>query len=239
VISGADQERLVSIVQRDWDLEVETEAFRAICSGKERGHRIADHAEERTLEFMELERFPVAYEHAVGGARRPRSMGDVWLRSGPADVFNPINVKAGMSGVGGQPNMVSLAKLTDGLLKHHIDSYWLLLIRIRESEAVLSASVKLVNIFDYLEFMHFDSGPGQIMLKSDSFYEYLEDGGGPLILSLEQVALRLLEIRRDGDLRLITNRAKRSKALELAAAAFDPDEPLDQSRLTLDPVKIV
>jgi len=237
VISGDDQRRLVAIVQRDWDTEVLTEEFRSICAGKERGHRIADFAEERTVRFIEEERFPVAYEHAAGGSRRARSMGDVWLRSGASAIYNPINVKAGIAGVGGQPNMVSLSKLTAALLSHQIDSYWLLLVRITEDIPDLSAGVKLVNIFDYLDFMTFDSGPGQVMLRSDSFYAHIESGGGPARLTLERVATRLVEIRRDGDRRLLINRTKRLEALEHAAAAFDPERPLDQSTLTLDPVE--
>lgn len=236
MISGADQQRLTAVVQRDWELTVATDEFHAICAGKERGHRIADYAEEKTVGFIEADGFAVAYEHGLGGSRRQRSMGDIWLRSGTPPIYNPINVKAGIAGVGGQPNMVSLAKLTMALLKHQIDSYWLLLIRITEAESGFTAGVLLINIFDYLGFMTFDSGPGQVMLRSDAFYAYLQGGGGPMIYSLEEVAKRLLEIRRDGDERLIANRARRLRELERLADSFYADSPVDQATLQLDRV---
>lgn len=225
------------IVQRDWALDVRTAQFRAICAGKERGHRIADYAEERTLKFIETEAFDVAYEHGASGARRARrarSMGDVWLKSGEPPMFNPINVKAGIAGVGGQPNMVSLNKLTATILRRQIDSYWLLLIRIEEAESGFTPLVRLVNILDYLEFMHFDSGPGQIMLRSDAFYGYIAGGGIPRRLTLEQVVERLLEMRRDGDRRLLENRARRLETLEKGAQSFDASAPIDQTGLDLE-----
>jgi len=165
----------VATLQRDWDNEVRSEGFRAICAGKERGHRIADHAEERTVGFIEQEGFPVAFEHGRDKLPRARSMGDIWLRSGTPFIYNPINVKAGIAGVSGQPNMVSLEKLTKALLNHLIDSYWLLLIRVTVGDEHHAAHITLVNIFDYLDFMHFDSGPGQLMLRSDAFYAHLID----------------------------------------------------------------
>lgn len=233
MISPEDQERLVEVVQRDWELEVKTPRFLAICAGKERGHRIADFAEERTLDFIEAEHFDVAYEHGVAGGRRARSMGDVWLRSGDPPLFNPINVKAGIAGVGGQPNMVSLAKLTEAILAHRIDSYWLLLLRLEEAEQEFTPTLTLVNIFDYLEYMHFDSGPGQIMLRSDAFYNHVHGEGGPEPLSLRQVVEALLELRRDGDRRLIANRARKLEQLEDAATRFDPGRHVDQATLDL------
>jgi hypothetical protein len=233
VISQEDQTRITEVVHHDWLLEVQTEQFIAICAGKERGHRIADHAEERTLSFLERAAFDLAYEHGISGLRRARSMGDVWLRSGEPPIFNPVNVKAGIAGVGGQPNMVSLAKLTDALLKHRIDSYWLLLIRIEQSDAGLVPYVKLVNILDYLRFMHFDSGPGQMMLRSDAFYAYVASEGAPERLSKGDAVRRLIEMRRDGDRRLIANRARGLERLEGAFERFDPSGAIDQTKLPL------
>jgi hypothetical protein len=128
VIAAADQTRLVTTLQRDWDLEVQSERFRDICAGKERGHRIADYSEEQTVGFIKQDAFPIAFEHGPTGLPRARSMGDIWLQSGSPRIYNPINVKAGIAGVGGQPNMVSLEKLTQAILDHIIDSYWLLLL---------------------------------------------------------------------------------------------------------------
>jgi hypothetical protein len=231
LISTEDQGRLVAVVHRDWDVEVTTPRFLEICTGKERGHRVADFAEERTLAFLAADGFPVAFESDKGGAPRIRSMGDVWLESGDPPIFNPINVKAGIAGTGGQPNMVSLTKLTEAILSHLIDSYWLLLIRFEERGSEFGSHVMLVNILDYLDFMHFDSGPGQIMLKSDAFYRHVAAGHRPDPLEIDEVVERLLEMRRDGDRRLAQNRAARFEQLETRAEAFDPLLPVNQSEL--------
>ena len=234
VIAAADQTRLVTTLQRDWDLEVQSERFRDICAGKERGHRIADYSEEQTVGFIKQDAFPIAFEHGPTGLPRARSMGDIWLQSGSPRIYNPINVKAGIAGVGGQPNMVSLEKLTQAILDHIIDSYWLLLLRFTiNDDAGALLGIKLVNILDYLDFMHFDAGPGQIMLRSDRFYAYLEQGGAAQPLTLAETSERLLALRRDGDERLAVNRERRRIALEAKAAAFDPDLPIDQSQASL------
>jgi hypothetical protein len=229
VIAKVDQTRLLATLQRDWDSEVESKRFRDICAGKERGHRIADYAEERTVDFIMQDAFPVAFEYGPNRVPRDRSMGDIWLMSGSPRIYNPINVKAGITGVGGQPNMVSLEKLTQAILNHLIDSYWLLLLRFTINDSGALAGIKLVNILDYLDFMHFDAGPGQIMLRSDRFYAHLEQGGTAQSLSLADAVERLVELRREGDKRLAANREKRRLALEAKAEAFDPTLPIDQS----------
>jgi hypothetical protein len=236
MITTTDQERLLTTLQRDWDSEVRSEGFRAICAGKERGHRIADHAEERTVGFIEQEGFPVAFEHGQDKLPRARSMGDIWLRSGVPPIYNPINVKAGIAGVSGQPNMVSLEKLTKALLAHLIDSYWLLLIRVTVGDGQYSAHITLVNIFDYLDFMHFDSGPGQLMLRSDAFYEHFADHGAkPNQLTPGETVQRLVDMRRDGNERLIANRRKSQTLLEERVATFDPTSAVDQRDAKLFP----
>ncbi len=221
------------MVQRDWEVEVESSRFGEICTGKERGHRVADYAEERTLAFLAEDGFPVAFERDKDGAPRIRSMGDVWLESGNPPIFNPVNVKAGIAGTGGQPNMVSLTKLTEAVLSHLIDSYWLLLIRFEERVPGFVPHVMLVNILDYLDFMHFDSGPGQVMLRSDAFYRRVAEGRRPETLDVDEVVDRLLQMRRDGDKRLAENRANRLLILEVRAEAFDPSLPVSQGELKL------
>ena len=155
------------------------------------------------------------------------------MQSGDPRIYNPINVKAGVAGVGGQPNMVSLNKLTNAILSHQVDSYWLLLIRFEEYGGDFIPHALLVNILDYLDFMHFDSGPGQIMLKSDAFYRHVAMGPNPVHLEIDEVVDRLLQLRRDGDRRLAENRANRLALLEVTAENFDPALPVDQTDLKL------
>lgn len=159
-------------------------------------------------------------------------MGDLWLASG--GMYNPVNVKAGVYGVGGQPNLVSLAELTSGLLRHVIDSYYLLLVKFTDAEEP-EPDVEFINLLDHLDYVHFDSGTGQMMLRADRFMRRMEEGGGGPGVSLGVVDAveRLLEMRRRGDGQLATNRAEKLAELELLAAVFDPEAGIDQTELEL------
>jgi hypothetical protein len=236
VISKTDQRRLLATLEREWDTEVASSEFKRLCRGKERGHRIADRVEERTVEFIRADGFPVAFQHGLDKkGPSDRSMGDIWLLSGSPPIYNPINVKAGIASGSGQPNMVALEKLTKAILNHEIDSYWLLLIRIDASLAELTASMMLINIFDYLDLMAFDSGPGQLMLRSKLFYDYIQAGGKPSPLTLSETVRRLVEIRHDGDARLFQNRRRKLAQLKKKEETFDAERPVDQSNTRLHP----
>lgn len=93
-------------------------------------------------------------------------MGDIWLESG--GIYHPINVKTGVSS-NGQPNMVSLKKLLDALLDQQIDSYYLLMVKL-EIQQPITCLIHFIDMLDYLDYVTFDSGPGQIMLKSRLFF---------------------------------------------------------------------
>jgi hypothetical protein len=226
VLSKEDQARIVKVATAAWRGHTAGEIFQAMFRGKERGHRIADFVEEKTVEALEGSgTFDV--KHEVSGAkRRARGMGDAWVYS--EGIYNPINVKAGVYGIGGQPNMVSLAKLTAALLQHQIDSYYLLLVKFRDQDPPVS-EIQLADILHHLEFLHFDSGTGQLMLRADAFAAHIDSGGQPTPLSLVETVERLVEIRREGDRRLIQTRERKLATLERKLASFDATKPIDQS----------
>jgi hypothetical protein len=91
----------------------------------------------------------------------------------------------------------------------------------------------MVNIFDYLDFMAFDAGPGQVMLRSDLFYAYVKNGGLPRVLAPEEILERMIEMRRDGNRRLRENRMKSLTRLENRAASFDPTLRIAQDSMNL------
>lgn len=229
MLSDDDHRRILAATIASWRGHSAGEIFRGMFRGKERGHRIADFVEEKTVETLE-EHFDVKHE-VSGTQRRARGMGDAWVRSN--GMYNPINVKAGVQGVGGQPNMVSLSKLTSALLEHHIDSYYLLLVKFRDEEPPVS-DVQLVDILHHLDFLHFDSGTGQLMLRADAFATHLAAGAGGTTTSLTllQTVGRLAEMRRDGDRRLVATRMKKLARLEERVAAFDPTRGIDQSGIS-------
>ncbi len=219
---------IVATTEALWQVECQSKAFLDAFQGKERGHRIADLVEEVTVRHLE-QHFDVKHEMSRG-KRKPRSMGDMWLACG--GIYNPVNVKAGVYGIKGQPNLVSLAKLTQALLDRAIDSYYLLFVKFTDSDPPV-ADVELVNLLGHLEFVHFNSGPGQMMLRADRFMgrersDVLIDAP-----SVEVSVDSLLTMRRAGNKSLVHIRATKLAALEKKVKAFDPTIQIDQTKLHL------
>lgn len=205
MITQDDQGRVRALAEEYWGQEVQTGQFRALFAGKEIGHRIADYVDERTTGMLE-ESFPTVHELDAQGRPRARSMGDVWIQSG--GIYNPVNVKAGEAGKNGQPNMVSLTKLLDALLSHQIDSYYLLIVKMRlaavpastdvpESSLTpdeITANVYFVDMLDYLDYITFDAGPGQTMLREKQFYEAVDAGWEPPQQTIGDKVSRLIDL---------------------------------------------
>lgn len=112
-------------------------------------------------------KFDTRYEADGKGESRKRSMGDVWLHGG--GVLNPVNVKAGLQDMNGQPNLVSMQKLLDYILHRWIDSYYLLIVKFSLGDPV-QHKIALVDMLDWLDFIVYDAGPGQIMLRERDFF---------------------------------------------------------------------
>ena len=224
----ANTPRLLEATRRFWSEHVKTNEFQVLASGKETGHRIADYVEEHTVALIDAE-FPSGHQLKPDGQRMARGMGDVWIKSN--GIFNPINIKSGELGKKGQPNMVSLKKLLRGILKRQVDSYYLLIVKF--DPAAEEADVNLVDLLDYLDFTHFDSGPGQIMLREGDFYSELDADYQPHLLPLKEKANLLLAKLEEGDERLYRNREKARKKLMALARLFDMKLPIDQRLLKI------
>lgn len=102
-----------------WIEQCQKSDFKDIAQGKEVGHRIADYVDEQTVRMLEGH-FDCLHEVSQNGDKKPRSMGDVWIKSN--GVYNPLNVKSGEKGSNGQPNLVALGRLLMYLTKGYIDS---------------------------------------------------------------------------------------------------------------------
>jgi hypothetical protein len=225
-----------------WKKQVEVESFRTIFGGKEIGHRIADYVDQTTTEAI-LDEVPAMFEMKKNGKVMTRSMGDIWIKSN--GMMNPLNVKAGEAGKNGQPNLVALNKILSALLKHKIDSYYLLIIKFSADMEELANLVKqgksikdkiqpeiyFVDMLDYLDYVAFDSGPGQLMLKEGAFYAAIESGNAPQKMTLAEKITRLVELREDGDRRLIANRKTTLQTMRKNVEKFakDPNRKIDQS----------
>lgn len=205
------------------------EAFLRLTRGKERGHRMADFVDERTTELLDAH-FVTKFQSGKSGVARARSMGDVWLKSG--GLFNPVNVKTGVSGANGQPNLVSLKKPLRALLSDQIDSYYLLFVKF-ELVDIVKPKVVLVDLLDHLEFATYDDGPGQIMLRETEFFTAMEEGHRVSLTPIVAKIDRLFEMLKDGNRRLLQNRERTIAAFEKRIAAYktQPKHSLDQTGL--------
>lgn len=230
MIESEIQVRIVSSVAEFWKERVVTPDFIALASGKEIGHRIADYVDEKTTDLLEGI-VSTQRQYSRGGSLRDRSMGDIWVLS--AGIYNPVNVKAGVLGTTGQPNMVSLKKLLRALLLRQIDSYYLLMVKTDARTG--RVHVDMCDLLDYLDYITFDSGPGQLMLKEKKFYEAREEKITVAELSINEKIAKLFLLLEDADRRLIQNRERVAADIEELHRLYRAagDKPLDQSGLNL------
>lgn len=213
MIDIGTQKAILKTTQKFWDVVVKSESFKKNAKGKEVGHRMADFIDEQTTALL-AKTYGAAYHRAPDGRVVTRSMGDVWFPN--HEIFHPINVKASITGAKGQPNMVSLKKLLDALLDHKIDSYYLLIVKVSINEEI-TCEVFFVDLLDYLDYMAYDSGPGQIMLKAKAFFDAMGSGTVPSKRTIGEKVRFLIEMLEDGDLRLAANRKR--ELLRLRARA--------------------
>ena len=166
---------------------------------------MADYVDDRTCALLKVN-LDTRYEGDRKGEARKRSMGDIWVRS--QGIFNPVNVKSGLQGMKGQPNVVSMQKLLDYLFKRWIDSYYLLIIKFDVSTEV-THNLYLIDLLDWMEFITYDAGPGQIMLREQELYEEIDYGSVPARTSVPEKATRLFELFETQLEALLVNRQRR------------------------------
>jgi|GEM_PF-1045091 len=239
-------QRILALTTVYWETQIKNPGFMELATGKEIGQEIAPYVDRQTTKLI-ADNFPTARQHSPGGKIMSRSMGDIWVFSN--GIYNPINVKAGEAGKNGQPNMVSLKKLLRALLLHQLDSYYLLIVKM-----VLKGDIRpvvyLVDILDQLDYVTYDSGPGQIMLKERQFYQTIEDkvktiqldpGGTGIFttptLPLDDKIAKLFEMLKDADRRLLANRNRVRADIEEMEATYSAgrENPMNQSALNLKP----
>lgn len=189
-----------------WKTEVRRPEIVGIAKGKEIGHKLADLVDEKTTALLTV-KYLTQHQRDARGRKRSRSMGDLWLQDN--GIYHPINVKTGIVGAEGQPNLVSLKKVLEAIMARQIDSYYLLIVKmqIETDPQEIIPSVYLIDMLDWLDYVTFDSGPGQMMLKAGRFFkEYaprkVKD------LDIRQKAQNLMDLYEDGEKRLRENRQR-------------------------------
>lgn len=185
-----------------WTDEVKKSEIAGIAMGKEIGHKLADIVDEKTAALLTLN-YLTRYQRSASGEKRSRSMGDLWLHD--SGIYHPVNVKTGVVGAEGQPNLVSLKKVLRAVMARQIDSYYLLIVKMQIETETIIPYVYFVDMLDWLDYVTFDSGPGQMMLKAVRFFdEYYGKKITPL--GIKDKVRRLMDLYEDGEKRLRENR---------------------------------
>lgn len=222
------QSRILQLTNDHWAEHVRDRGFRELISGKEPGHRMADYVDDRTTALLKVN-LDIRYEGNAKGEIKKRSMGDVWVQS--QSIFNPVNVKSGLQGMKGQPNLVSMQKLLDYIFKRWIDSYYLLIIKFDIAGDILHKAY-LVDLLDWTEFITYDAGPGQIMLREGDFYEAFDSGHTPAARSILQKAEALFQLFERQLKALFVSRDQRlDRQRGMFEAFLHTDFAVDQSQM--------
>lgn len=199
------QDQIVRLTNEHWAAHVNDAGFAELVSGKEPGHRMADYVDDRTTALLKVN-LDTRHEAEPDGSPKKRSMGDVWVHSN--GIFNPVNIKSGEQGMNGQPNLVSMQKLLDYLFRSWIDSYYLLIIKFDIHRAITHKAF-LVDLLDWTEFVTYDAGPGQLMLREKDFYDAHESGHRPLEKPIADKVQSLFTRFEEGVESLFANRRQR------------------------------
>ena len=212
--------------------------FYNIATGKEGGHQLSDRVDQLTTEFISTH-CPLrsGYQKSKGKISS-RSMGDIWFKNERGE-WNPINVKTGLIGSEGQPNIVSLKRVMTSIMDHTIDSYYILLVKFQVDDKAkkISHSVHLTDILNWLgdSVVAFDAGPGQTMLKAKQFFGLLSKGTQPKKLTVWEKMSMLMDLYREGDRRLRENRDKALQEFEECYERFASDKT--RGKFTIDKEK--
>ena len=207
-------DRITQLTDEYWNVHVTDQEFISRIQGKEPGHRVADYVDEQTSTMLKAKmRAKFELDPKTLGPRK-RSMGDVWVFETGA--YHPINIKAGLLGAGGQPNVVSMQKVLDYIFRQWIDSYYVLIVKFDGTKEPIAHRSYLIDMLDWIEFLEYNAGPGQIMLKEAPFYEAYDSGWRPAQRSIREKTLalfRIFETRIESLIKQREMRLRRQRAL--------------------------
>ena len=194
---------------------------------------MADYVDDKTTALLKVE-LDTRYEGNSNGSVKKRSMGDIWVRSGR--IYNPINVKSGLQDMRGQPNVVSMEKLLNYLFRCWIDSYYLLIVKFDISKrSDITHETYFFDLLDWTDFVTYDAGPGQIMLKEQDFYDAYDSESAPPRRSMQEKVDRLFGLFEQQVEALFQNRRRRLSRQRAQLDRFDAHFSVDQSKMRFVP----
>ena len=204
--------------------------FYNMAIGKEGGHQLGDKVDQLSTSLI-CSSYPLesGFQHKDGKICT-RSMGDIWFKNS-SEEWNPINVKTGLVGSEGQPNIVSLKRVMSSIIDRTIDAYYLLMVKfeVDHERETIRHNVYLTDILNWLELPNgesvvtFNSGPGQTMLKAKRFYELLATGVSPESHSIQKKMKLLMELYLEGERNLMRDRERDRKVFESEYDRFVQD----------------
>lgn len=187
MITHEDQKYIISTVESFIESCLEESGFDP--SVKEPGHSYGEKVEEILAHKLSSKdsRFTLP-KKVKGKGKQTRQMGDLMWEN------TLINIKLGYEKGSGQPNMVSFTRFLEKFHNDEIDSYYILIINVSgKTKDTLTTSVYLFNLYDYLDYVHYDYGTGQIMLKEKQFFDAY-DSNKYFNNTKQSVMLKLQEI---------------------------------------------
>ena len=137
---------------------------------KEPGHTYGESVEELLVKkLIEQDDQFLAPIKKKGLGKQTRKMEDLIFVKNL--IKNLINIKLGYEKGNGQPNMVSFNRLVKQYHSKEIDSYYILIIDVSgKTKDNLTTKEYMFNLFDYLDYVNYNYGTGQIMLKEKQFF---------------------------------------------------------------------
>jgi|688.fasta_scaffold153748_2 hypothetical protein len=145
-------------------LEKNSEIFFTKTSTKESGHANAPKTEEAVSNILEKNKFKISYERKKNGQKAARSISDVIV----SGLF--CNVKSGVlseDSKGGQPNICSLKRLYKKIISKELDAYIIIWVK--------SDKVRVFDVLSNLEYIVYNDGTGQCMLKENIFLKNFDN----------------------------------------------------------------
>ena len=195
--------KIVKQTETYWNKEALKAYFVDLAKGKEIGHKMADTVDEKTSALLTINH-QTKHQYNRKGKKRERGMGDIWLRH--RKIYHPVNIKTGVIGKEGVPNLVSLRKLLSAILNQQIDSYYLLMVKMSiPKNSNISSRVIFTDLLDWLDYASFDAGPGQMMLRAKDFFNNYEPDLNRNFTIREKVE-RLFNLYEEGIEKLFANR---------------------------------
>ena len=156
-----DREQFVNIIKDN--LPEIINKISPSSSKREKGHSSADKIQDMVIDVLKNNGVSVKEDEKI------RGMNDCKISH--FNINYPTNIKSGMEKFG-QPNMVSMNRMVSLVLGDGFkDGYNILKIKFFNGFNTDGVSVIMFNLLDVVDYLEYNMGTGQIMLKEEAFYK--------------------------------------------------------------------